>query len=219
MLQVGQTLTIIPLNEENEKYHSKILDISKDHLYISSPANEKTKRTTFLPLHTEYQFIFVTRKNEAYGFVSEITDRVIRSLPLLQVTRPKKEEIRRIQRRQFVRVQRALDVALHSKYNEFPPLHTVTKDISAGGASLIVPKKLALVMDQQVIIWLVLPWENGKYDYLQIDARIVRIAEYNQNNHLVSVQFTDVPMNDEQLLLRFCFETQLLLRRQKGIHQ
>lgn len=218
MLYVGQMLTIIPLDETRDQYRSKIIDMSKHHLHITYPANEKTNRTVFLPLYTDFKFVFITREGEVYEFISEATGRVMKSLPLLKITRPAKEELRRIQRRQFVRVQRALDVALHPHDKEFPPLHTVTNDISAGGASLIIPDELSLVVDQKVIIWLVLPWENGTYDYLKINARIMRVADHNEDHRLVSVKFLDLSMQEEQLLLRFCFESELLLHRQKGLH-
>ncbi len=219
MLEVGQTLTIIPLDNEKEKYRSKIIDMSRDYLYISYPANEKTNRTIFLPLYTEFIFVFITREGEVYEFTSEVIGRVMKSLPLLQVKRPAAEDLRRIQRRQFIRVQRTLDVAIHPMKKEFPPFHTITYDISAGGVAFIAPKKISLDVDQKIKVWLVLPWENGTYDYLHMHANIVRITEHNEDNRLVSAKFIDLPLREEQLLLRFCFETQLIFHREKGLRE
>ena len=39
MLKIGQILTIVPLDEEREKYRSKIIDLSDDAVYISYPAD------------------------------------------------------------------------------------------------------------------------------------------------------------------------------------
>lgn len=217
MLKIGQILTIVPLDEEREKYRSKIIDLSDDAVYISYPADIQSNRTVYLLRNERFRFIFITSDGEVYEFVSEIIGHIKKSLPLLKISRPGDGDFQKVQRRRFVRVRRTLDVAIHPKNKEFTPFHTITTDISAGGASIIVPNSITLKENQQVIGWFVLPWENGEYDYVKIPCKVVRITPHNEDNWAVSFEFIDLPMKEEQLLIRFCFESQLILQKLKGI--
>ena len=108
-----------------------------------------------------------------------------------------------------MRIEKAVDVAVHPLKSEFASFTTITEDISAGGASILVPKQIPFEKDQVVSVWISLPMQNGQYHYLNLDSRIVRVMKKNKMRNSVSLQFLDVKEKDVQKLIRFCFEAQV----------
>lgn len=214
MLKIGDFL-MIEINDglQNDKHRSKVIDLDNEAIYIEYPVNLKTNKTTFLMIGTPLYVSFVSDDNQAYWFLSEIIGRTKNEIPLLILRRPKEVEIKRIQRREFVRIKWPVDIAVHSLEKEFSPFCSVTEDISAGGVSFIAPKQIPLKENQLIICWLVLPMQSGKYHYLKLKSKIVRIFSLNEYSNTVSVQFIDKNSQEEQKLIRFSFEAQLALKQ------
>jgi c-di-GMP-binding flagellar brake protein YcgR len=122
----------------------------------------------------------------------------------------------KIQRRQYVRVETAIDIAIHPLEFEFTPIKTITDDLSAGGAAVLIPKEEQLNTNMRVLVWLVLIMQNGEYHYLKLQSRIVRIVPFNDTRNKISIQFIDISNHERQLLLRFSFERQLEAKK-KGL--
>lgn len=158
---------------------------------------------------------FVTDDHEAYQFSTIVVGRKKNAIPILMIQRPEPSEIVKIQRREFVRVKRAVDVSVHPLHNEFDPFVTITEDISAGGASLYVPKETSISNSQVLLCWFVLPRQSGNNTYLKLRCRVVRIVELNDAQRIVSVQFLDKTIQEEQQIIRFCYEAQLALRQKE----
>ncbi|MEM5592477.1 PilZ domain-containing protein [Niallia circulans] len=80
----------------------------------------------------------------------------------------------KIQRRQFVRIETSVDMAIHpfKKENTVEPFTTVSLDFSAGGAAVIVPKHINLQQNSKIKVSVVLPLQNGEYNYLHLSAEI-----------------------------------------------
>ena len=135
---------------------------------------------------------------------------------MLIVSYPGDEHLIKIQRRQYVRIETAIDIALHPLQYEFDPITTMTDDISAGGTGIFVPADTNLQVGMPIQAWLVLLMQNGKYHYMKLLCRVVRIVPNTEGKHRVSLQFIDVSSHERQLLLRFCFERQLELKK-KGL--
>lgn len=210
LLKVGYTITL-KRRQQNafEEYKSKVLDINQHFIYIDYPTESKTNKTVFLPDRLLLDVFFVTDDDQAYTFQTEVIGREMLNIPKIKLKFPKKENIIKIQRRQFVRIEKAVDVAVHPLKGEFAPFTTITEDISAGGASILVPKDISFDIDQIISVWISLPMQNGQYYYLNFEARIVRVMEKNKVRNSVSIQFLDVKEKDVQKLIRFCFEAQV----------
>jgi c-di-GMP-binding flagellar brake protein YcgR len=130
---------------------------------------------------------------------------------------PGEDHVNRIQRREFVRIDVTLDVAVHPVNNEFQPFVAVTTDISAGGAAIILPKSTKLKQDQELIVWFSLPFQNEKIEYIKIKAKIVRfLSMENELFQKAPLQFLEIDEATRQTLLRYCFNQQIQLRR-KGL--
>lgn len=217
MLKIGVALTLeLRYGEKFEKFKCKLVERKGQHLYIDYPINMETNRTAFLLEGTQLKCSFVDQDGVVYLFQSEVLGRVKQKIPMLLLSYPGDGRLIKIQRRQFVRIETSVDVAIHSKHHEFVPFTTVTDDISAGGAAIIATNGAPFVNGQEVICWFVLPMQDGDYHYLKFDSKIVRIISLDKDRIKISLQFLEISPHERQILLRFCFDQQLMMRK-KGL--
>lgn len=80
----------------------------------------------------------------------------------------------KIQRREYVRVETPVDVAIQFKNYKY---QLVTADISAGGLALILKGEVAFNEGDEVDLTVVLPFANGDVKYVMTTAVVVRIFE------------------------------------------
>lgn len=124
---------------------------------------------------------------------------------------PQQDEFIKIQRREYVRVETPVDVAVQFKDYKY---QLVTTDISAGGLALILKGDVAFKDDDDIKLTIVLPFANGDVNYVVTDATVVRIFEKDDKT-IATIQLTDTDDIDQQHIVRFCFERQLLNRRKE----
>ncbi|MDY0396550.1 PilZ domain-containing protein [Virgibacillus halophilus] len=122
--------------------------------------------------------------------------------------------MKRIQRRKFARIEIVSDVAIHSTDDSFQPFTTVTTDLSGGGLAFIIPKHIN-IHKTSVNIWLAFELHRNM-SYLKITGDIVRIID-DGDHHIrsASVSFKDLTRNEEQIIIRYCFEKQRQARRKE----
>lgn len=217
MISIGDTLTLEPKNSvEIERYRCKVVEISGNQIYIDYPVNLETQRTVFLLDGTQLKASFIAKNGSVYLFQTEVMGRLKQNIPMLKLYYPGEEHLIKIQRRQFVRIEAPVDVAVHPINNEFEPFTTITEDISAGGAALILPKNHLFHNGDTFYLWMSLPMNSGEYHYLKLKSKAIRLIENKETNNLLSIQFLETSGQEKQLLLRFCFEKQLELKK-KGL--
>ncbi|MEW9111368.1 MAG: flagellar brake domain-containing protein [Cytobacillus gottheilii] len=217
MIKIGDTIILeTKYSESGERYQSKVIDQSEHYIYIDYPKNMETHKTAFLLDGTQLKASFVAAAGAVYLFDSEVAGKVKRNVPMIMLTYPGDEQLMKIQRRQYVRVETAVDAALHSPDENFPPLVCVTEDISAGGASFSTKSQIQVEPEMNVNLWLVLLMHSGEYHYLNLKSKIVRILNMKENTRKISVQFSNITPNERQLLLRYCFDRQLAYKK-RGI--
>lgn len=217
-IHIGDILTLeLKSSTDQEKFKCRLVDRNEDKLYIDYPINLKTNRTAFLIDGTKISVTFVGHDGSSiYSFDSVILGRLKRNIPMLLISYPGDDQLNKIQRRQYVRIDAAIDIAIHPLEYEFSPLATITMEISAGGATVLVPAETALKPEMTVVAWLVLILQNGEYHYLKLESRIVRLLSFNETRKKASLQFIDATSGEKQLLLRLCFERQLE-NKKKGL--
>ncbi|MFC5463267.1 flagellar brake protein [Lederbergia graminis] len=216
MFTIGMEI-IIELSEENqgEKLKATIEDYNNDKLYISYPIGVDSKKTKYLITDELLHVNFVHQETHvAYTFQSQVIGREMNSIPLLVLTLPPFEQMSKIQRRQFVRVEASLDISLQFVDTEdFLP--TTTFDISAGGCSAILPNDMHLNPGVKGNAYIIIPSTTEPH-YMKVSCQVIRTFTHNKIN-LVSLQFSDISKHDQQLIIRYCFEKQLEYRK-KGVH-
>lgn len=214
-MKIGTRLTLIwkEPGKERVEYYSKILDSTDEHLIIDYPIHKRTRRAKYFPVGTIFKVNFVGTDDAIYEFTADIVAKVKLEMPAIAIMKPNKDEVERIQRREFVRIDTSVDVAVHqqSKNHAFT---TVTNDISGGGASIVVPKSEKLEEDEIVELWFVLPFRSGKYQYVRTASQVVFVREIGGVT-LASFQFKSLNQKDQQLIISFCFEKQREMRKKE----
>ncbi|WP_309144644.1 flagellar brake domain-containing protein [Bacillus sp. EB600] len=218
LVQIGDVLTLeLKSSEDEEKFRCRLVDIRDNEFYIDYPISLTTNRAAFLLDGTQLKVTFVGNDGSSiYLFESEINGRIKKNIPMLILTYPGNNHLIKIQRRQYVRVETAVDIAIQPLEFEFAPITTITDDLSAGGAAVLIPKEVTIKTGMRIVAWLVLIMQNGDYHYMKLQSRIVRIISFSDTRNKVSIQFLDVSNQERQLLLRFSFERQLEAKK-KGL--
>ncbi len=215
MLNIGDTLNLeIKYSDSREKFKCKIVDRRGNQLLIDYPVSEKTGKTAFFLDGTQIKGSFFTKDNGAYMFESEIIGRIKENIPMIIISYPGQDKLIRVQRREFVRIDATVDIAVHPINDDFKPFTTVTVDISAGGAAIILPPNHNFKPQTQILCYLVLPLSNGEYNYIKAHSKIIRIINGTMGmRDKAPIQFIGLKEAQIQQIMRYCFERQLNERK------
>ncbi|QXE00291.1 flagellar brake protein [Terribacillus sp. DMT04] len=221
MLKIGSTLVLEKIaatdSEERVRYRAKIIELKNGIIYIDYPINEQTKRTDIFPVGTAFKAIYVTEADSAFTFQTDLIGREILTVPSLKLRMPDQDEIKKIQRRQYVRIQTSADVAMYGAQTNVPPVSSVTVDISGGGLSLLLPEKHAFTEGMQVKLYIAYFLQKSGPGFLEAEGSIVRLVKNERNRkHTASIEFVEIHERDRQAIIRFCFERQRE-QRKKGL--
>ncbi|GAA5415387.1 uncharacterized protein YpfA [Paraliobacillus ryukyuensis] len=218
LIKIGIPLTLetIQNEEEHTKYRCKVVEQEESTIYIDYPINEKTGRTDIFPKGAEFSVSFIGKDEAVYQFFTEIKGKKQGNMPMLLLHYPK-DKLNRIQRREYVRINSTLDIAVHDLSNEKEAYTSITKDISGGGLSVVLPNdQLQYDEEELVEILLVLPMNNGNTEYIKAKASVVRMLQKkDMHKPLLTLKFHDILEKDRQQIIRYCFEVQLRERRQR----
>lgn len=219
MLQPGIVLTLEPFEEidKKEEYRCKVVDIEDGKLFIDYPVSIQTNRAVFLMegMQLAVSFLDPAASSAVFLFRTEVIARVKKKIPMLVLQDPGLNQYVRIQRRKFVRVQKAIDTAVH--FDGMPPFSSLTEDISAGGAAIVLPNSAQAEPGTEATVYGVIPSQQAEPFYFEAKAELVRIHQDEKSGRCIgSFEFKDLPYAEQQILMRFCFEQQLRLRR-KGL--
>ena len=213
MLKIGTVLTLEPVHgDKAEKYKCKVVEFTDSKLYIDYPIHMETEKTVFLIDGTQLKGSFVFNDTTVYSFETEVTGRKKSNIPMICLHYPRPDELVKVQRRQFVRVDTSVDAAIITPKASYP---TITMDLSAGGCAVKLLKNQSYEAGMEVEIILVLPMQTGEYNYLNVPGKVIRVWDKGTGK-IASLEFTELKELQQQNILRFCFEKQLALRN-KGL--
>lgn len=216
MMKIGTILTLETNDdsEEVQRFRCRVVEQKGSSLYIDYPINTQTGRTDFFPNGTFLFAYFVGNDQSIYKFYTEIIDRKREKVPMLML-RYDQNKLTKIQRREYVRVDANLDVSITDPEGEVEVFTSVTKDISGGGLSVILPANIEVRSGIPVDLLIVLRTREEEIDYIFTRAETIRTFELaKEAKQLLSLKFVDIYEQDRQQIIQFCFETQLKARRQ-----
>ncbi len=211
-LKIGTMLILEPTYTDSvEKLRCKVVEQNEQAIYIDYPVNTETKRTAFLVDGAQFRATFHTEAKQSFAFNTEVLGRKKGNIPMIMLKVPPEDEFIKIQRREYVRVETAVDIAVghEERYNQF-----VSADISAGGILLHINQSVTFKEGDVVQLTIVLPYLNGDMRYVITDASVISIFERNGQRY-ASMQFKDTDDLDKQYIVRFCFERQLHIRKKE----
>lgn len=211
-IKIGTMLILEPTYTERlEKFRCKVVEQKDGVIYIDYPINTITKKTAFLIDGAQFRVTFNDESKQSFAFNTEVLGHKKGNIPMIMLSCPPDDEFIKIQRREFVRVQTPVDVAVEYD-NHF--IQLVADDISAGGVLLTLPKPVNFKDGDTVRLTIVLPYTNNEIRYIQTDALVVAIFE-RDNRTFASIQYTDTDDIDKQYIVRFCFERQLQIHKKE----
>lgn len=213
-LKMGTSLILEPYNEDSdERFKCKVVDQKDNVLYIDYPVSTKTHRTAFLLEGTALRVSYIDEHKIGFAFKTSVIGRKIDNIPTIQLSLPPAEEFEKVQRREYVRVVTPVDVAVR-RNGEFAQY--IAEDISAGGLAIIASHKKEYVENEVVELVIALPFENRQEGvrYVETTAEVIRVID-REGIIVVPLKFTETDEIDKQLIIRFCFERQLQIRKKE----
>lgn len=222
--RVGQTIRLqfAGSSEEEhslEDFKSRVTDMTEEMASIELPTSENTGRTGVFRPGTSCLVWYVGEDGSRYEFHSIIVGRESGHIPVLLLQLPKKEQIVRTQRRNYLRIDSALDIAVKHQ-DPIRRYHFLAKtvDISGGGLAFTCDESYRLREKDVLQVWIAMPSKNGQVQHAFAELEIVRqkAPEEKGLHQWISGRFTNISEQDRVKVVRACYERQLELRK-KGI--
>lgn len=211
LLQVGTTVIIDKdFTKDSEKYRSKVIDAGDDFVMIDYPIEIETGKTVFFMDGTQLLVSFTDKLKISYAFKTEVCGRKLEGVPMLKLSYQGDSGLLKIQRREFVRVEMAIDVAAEK---EGDSVQLIAEDISAGGIALNITKTTFVQSGDILSLFIVLPFANREMEYIKAEGQVIRTFE-KQGVIIASIKFVEIDPLDRQRIVRFCFERQLQMRNE-----
>lgn len=192
-------------------FKCKIIEIIGDNITVDLPTNEDTGKTTLLPKDTMLE-ISCVRDNSVYIFAAKVIGKKMDNIPCL-VLNYTKDSVKKIQRREFVRISALLDISIKSPQNKFKDFTALTRDISGGGLSVIIDKNQVIDKDDQLDMLVVLPLSESM-EYLKVNGIVVRVHE-EESKSILSIKFSDIMLQDQQKIIKYCYLEQVKMKRKE----
>lgn len=191
-------------------YKSRISDMDDESMYMEVPLQEGTGRLKKLFIGDELSAYFLTEggvKNYFNSYVLSHHEDVIR---LIRIKKPEPDQITKVQRRSFLRVQAELEVAVTTK--DGAQFLTKTEDVGGGGISFYVNPEQRIKEGSVLHCWILVPYKNGSVEHVPFEGEVVRIKELPTNRSIAMLKFKQIADMERQKLIRYCFERQFDFR-------
>lgn len=227
LIEIGTTIVLELKDDNSEKedssskaslrYKCRLVDVMKNIFVIDFPINEVTKKPEFFLDGTQFIATFIGKDQAIYSFHTELQGKKKGQIPTMLLKDPGKENYLRIQRRNYVRIETSVDIAIHPIDNGFKPFTTISIDLSGGGIAISIPLGKKIPNEGIIICWLALQMQSGDIYYIRTESKIVRVVQKKmEKREKASLQFITIDEQDRQRVIRYCFERQLALKRNKN---
>ncbi|QTM99674.1 flagellar brake protein [Sediminibacillus dalangtanensis] len=215
MIKIGTPLTLeIEKDHEVERYRCKVVEQQGSFLFVDYPVHLVSGRTNLFERGTIFTASFVGEDHTVYSFETELKDKKKLKIPTLVLNYPGASQLKKVQRREYVRIETAVDVSVHDTEKELRPFTTITQNISGGGLSLVLPPGREIPPGKRLELLIVLPMESTVISYVKVQAEVIRTHDRPEGQRpLLSVKFEEIEEQDRQSIIRYCFEKQLEARR------
>lgn len=181
-------------------------------LYIEIPLEEKTGRYHRAEPGEQFRVTYFTTEGVKHQFNTTVQGFRSETVKLIELKLPTLEEITREQRRNFLRVEAQLEVAV--RIGDKMRFVALTDDVGGGGISLRCERKWPIRPNLRLHCWLLIPFRSGSIAHAQFEGEVIRVAEAEPNHYIVMVRFVDIAEADQQKVIRYCFERQLDFRKE-----
>ncbi|ASB89529.1 PilZ domain-containing protein [Bacillus sonorensis] len=216
MLSLGNIITIEFENENQENViaKSKVSSIEENVLKVHYPVDVETGRTVIIPTNTIATIHFVNAQQIPYKFTSVIQGREIyHNIPVLNMYLPEEDQMTKIQRRQFFRVNTTIPVTVRP-YGSGSMFKTYTTNISAGGAALIIEETQKHEPEEDLNLSISLPNKGDDEIVIDVHTQVKRTyLDRRTNKQIMTVEFISMNEHDKQTLVHYCIKCQLIEKK------
>lgn len=215
MLKVGQELRVEVEGRNEGK--TKIAAITDQVVWIEAPSDIATLKTFFLHEEEEMRVYFFKEEEQLYAFDTTVYKRLSDAQLTLRYAfkLPDDKKIKRIQRREYLRVPEMINVTVQAEDGQaFPAFQTTSLDVSAGGMR-IVANRAPVEVDESLFVDFHIENEQGVPQTFHVKSRLVRVHEKEVKQEL-SLSFEELSHRDQETILRYCFRAQLEARKRTG---
>lgn len=214
LFNIGSKIEIERIGDDkNLLYPSQILDIiDEKNFLISGPIY----KNNLVLLHKEediYLFYIIENKGK-YSFKAKVLERDYTSIYKLKIQRISK--INRIQQREFFRFPVCLQVKKEYLAKDGKKIINIkenceTKDISGNGMKLLCNFKHSVGDKVRCSIKIY-------HKEIKVEGQVLRVGEIDAFNYKYSlgITFTDIDEDERELIIKFIFEQQRIMR-DKGL--
>ncbi|MCL6625047.1 flagellar brake protein [Alicyclobacillus shizuokensis] len=206
---VGQWLRIRE-QPDQPHYLCKLLDLTDTYWLVDNPIPEEGQPPLQLAMHRKVWMEYQGKDGALYTFAGEVIGRKEGALPSWEIRAPRRDEIIRQQRREFLRVPADIPVRLEWTDGEHKRIDDVfTRDISGGGLALLVPRQVRLQPGMIVRVFFALPTNQFAID---AQCHVVRVSDRNEAGYAVaSMAFTSIKEAVRQRIIQYTFQRQRAL--------
>ncbi|HZG55457.1 flagellar brake protein [Paenibacillus sp.] len=214
-MKINQTLflQVASLDEEESKkqYKTRIADVSSENIAIEVPLDEKTGRLKRLDVGDQISAHFVTGDGVKNFFETEVIGHHTDVVRLVILRKPEPEAISRVQRRTFLRVPAALEIAC--RLGDHLQFLAMTEDISGGGTSIVCDGHIPIKANDTLSCWLLIHYRNGSIEHVPFKSEIIRTKPLETGKQLAMMRFQEIAGVEQQKIIRYCFERQFDMRK------
>ena len=211
-LKVNQPVEIELPNDDKNRYRSRVESMLADKITVASPL----KAGSLIPIIPgTIVKVNYTDNVAIYTFTTEVISQNRQNPPTLTLGQP--FDVKRIQRRNFVRLDAKLAVTLHKVDENFAPIGEsfagTTVDISGGGSMFGCSTLLHMGEVLESAVYL------SENETVKAIGRVVRFVENPsalRNKYSAGLEFTVIEESERDKIIRYIFNRQRELRR-KGL--
>ncbi|MFD2371797.1 flagellar brake protein [Brevibacillus sp. GCM10020057] len=223
--RVGQTIRLVFTSSSDDTrrqtFKSRVVDLKDGVASIELPTSEKTGRTGLFGAGDACEVWYVGENGSCYEFHSAIIGRQIEHIPVLFLQLPPKEEIHRTQRRNYLRIEFTLEIAVKLE-DPIRSYHFLARtiDISGGGMSFSCDETYRIQPGDNLKVWIAMPSKTGQVQHAYAVMEVVRQkpAEKKGMHQWIFGKFVQISEQDRAKVVRACYNRQLELRN-KGMAQ
>jgi c-di-GMP-binding flagellar brake protein YcgR len=201
--KVNQNI-VIKLTSRDQSWKSIVAEIGADEILIGFPMDRTILGLLQNGVSIEVSYILDEKR---YMFSTKIMGRKIENMVICMLKKPKENMIKKIQMREYFRVDANLRVVLKGKESN-------TINISAGGLLCSYDPSIPFEHREVVSGTILVPnTTDSETTIIPFQSEIIRVELVEElERNQVGIKFIKINQQDQQKILQYCFEKQRQMR-------
>ena len=188
----------IEIYDDDKVYKSRIQSVNDEEIYIDIPLHNN--EYLILNKGDDIHLIKYGNEGSVYELSCKVIDRKIEgNIRLYRLSEP--YDIKKIQRRNYVRVETIRGIKCFRKDEEF---NALILDLSGGGMKIKSNKKLET--DEEIVSFI--KTDDGEF---MVKGKIIRVEETSFNQYSLGIEFMDIEERTREKIIKLVFS---IMRKQ-----